>query len=624
MKISIACIGLAMAAMSIFVNAQPSNITNRIIAPKALSKFTLPTPWTAKAFNADVPLPEYPRPQMVRSEWINLNGKWDYMGGKELSDPVTATSPIRFASNPEKILVPFPPEAELSGICRAGETNLWYRRNFEVPSSWKGKRVLLHFGAVDRVASVFVNGKKAGMHTGGYTSFSFDITDFLTLGQNTLVVGAQDTNDGKAASGKNGPRGDYTFTSGIWQTVWMEPVEKEHISYIKLTPNLENSRLEIEITASGNNLKITAMAMDGDRQIAMTEGSAGNKLYLSIPNPKLWSPDDPFLYGLNLQLKDSRGKVLDNVSSYFGMRSVSLGKVDGTTRTLLNGKFVFHLGLLDQGYWPDGVFTAPTDEALLYDIELAKRTGFNVIRKHIKKEPMRWYYHCDRLGVMVWQDMPNLWEPDGEDSIAVRSQFRAEWKEIMDQLMSVPSIVVWVPFNENWGAFDVAEIADWTKKYDPSRLANGNSGYNYAPGYRPAYGDPKNGDFMDIHNYGAFTDRNTPKPEENRAASLGEFGGKGLFVREHLWPVKNNAYEIMINKDVLSDTYVLLLSEIEQMMLYRGLSCAIYTQTTDVEHEINGLVTYDRQVEKMDFKKVKEINEVVIKTCKDINNRTVK
>ena len=584
-------------------------------------KFTLPTPWTAEAFNAEVPLSEYPRPQMVRSEWINLNGIWDYMGGKELSDPVAATDPIRFDSNIEKILVPFPPEAELSNIGRAGETNLWYRRNLEIPSTWDGKRILLHFGAVDRVSSIFINGKKAGTHTGGYTAFSLDITDYLTSSQNTLVVGVWDPNDGKAPSGKNGPRGDYTFTSGIWQTVWMEPVEKEHISHIKLTPDLDKNCLEIEIKTSISDLKIYAVAMDGARQVATVEGNADTKLYLAIPNPKLWSPDDPFLYGLKLQLKDRNGKILDHVDSYFGMRSVSLGKVDGKIRTLLNGKFVIQLGLLDQGYWPDGIFTAPTDKALLYDIELAKRTGFNVIRKHIKTEPMRWYYHCDRLGVMVWQDMPNLWEPDGEDSVAVRSRFRTEWKEIIDQLASVPSIVVWVPFNENWGAFEVTDITDWTKKYDPSRLVNGNSGYNYAPGYRPAYGDPGNGDFVDLHNYGPINNRNTPQPDENRASSIGEFGGKGLFVRGHLWPVKNNAYEILINKDILSDTYVMLLTEVEQMMIYRGVSCAIYTQTTDVEHEINGLVTYDRQVEKMDFQKVKVINEAVIKTSKELKNK---
>jgi hypothetical protein len=403
----------------------------------------------------------------------------------------------------------------------------------------------------------------------------------------------------------------------------MEPVEKEYVSHIKLTPDLANNRLAIEVTAAGKNLKVFASALEGGREVAKAEGSAGTKFYLPVTNPKRWSPDDPFLYDLKLQLRDSKGVVVDQIASYFGMRSVSLGKVDGVTRTLLNGQFVLQLGLLDQGYWPDGVLTAPTDEALLYDIKLAKRTGFNVIRKHIKTEPMRWYYHCDRLGLLVWQDMPNIWEPDGADSTAVRKQFRKEWQEIIDQLISVPSIVTWVPFNENWGAFDATNMANWTKKYDPSRLVNANSGYNYAPGYRPAYGDPRTGDFIDLHNYGPIDEDHTPKPEDTRAASIGEFGGKGLFIRGHMWPVRNNAYEILAGKDLLSDTYVMLLTEVEQMMIYRGVSCAIYTQTTDVEHEINGLVTYDRQVEKMDFNKVKSINESIIKTSKELNNRFV-
>ncbi len=586
-------------------------------------KFTLPTPWSEEAFRAEIPLSEYPRPQMVREQWMTLNGTWDYMGGSKLADPVTAVTPPDFKGMVEKIRVPFAPEAELSGIGRDGEVNLWYCRTVSIPKDWNGKRVLLHFGAVDRIASVFVNNKKVGSHTGGYTSFSFDITDFLKPGENTLVVGAWDPNDGKAASGKNGPKGDYTFSSGIWQSVWMEPVEREYISGIKLVPNLTHNRLEIEVTAVGKNLKVAAVALDGNREVAKAEGGTGVRFYLPISNPKLWSPDDPFLYDLKLQLKDSKGKVVDQTDSYFGMRSISLGKVDGVTRTLLNGEFVLQLGLLDQGYWPDGVFTAPTEEALLYDIELAKRTGFNVIRKHIKVEPMRWYYHCDRLGLLVWQDMPNIWEPDGTDSVAVRAQFRKEWEGIMDQLVSVPSIVAWVPFNENWGAFEVKDITDWTKKHDPSRLVNGNSGYNYAPGYRPAYGDPGNGDFVDLHNYGPINNKNTPKPDDVRAASIGEFGGKGLFVRGHMWPVHNDAYEILVNRGILSDTYVKLLTEVEQMMVYRGVSCAIYTQTTDVEHEVNGLVTYDRQVEKMDFDKVKSINEGVIKTSKELNSRAV-
>lgn len=581
--------------------------------------FTLPTPWTENALQAEIPLPEYPRPQMTRSGWLNLNGLWDYMGGKELTDPLDAATPPAFPIKPEKIKVPFPPEAELSGIARKDETNLWYRRNFTVPAGWKGKNVLLHFGAVDRNAAVFVNGKKVGSHTGGYDAFTFDISGYLKAGENILVVGANDPNDGKAACGKNGPKGDYTFTSGIWQTVWLEPVDKQYISDIKLIPDVENNRLEVTVYANEPELKVSAIAKAGSSEVAGTEGTSGSKFYLSINNPRLWSPDDPFLYDLKLQLKDRRGKIVDEVDSYFGMRSVAIGKVGDENRILLNGEFVFQLGLLDQGYWPDGIFTAPTEEALLYDIELAQRAGFNVIRKHIKVEPQRWYYHCDRMGLLVWQDMPNLWHPDDEDSVAVRKQFREEWKAIIDQHMSSPSVVMWVPFNENWGAFEVTDITDWTKRYDPSRLVNGNSGYNYAPGYRPAYGDPGNGDFVDLHHYGKIEPKALPRPDDKRAASLGEFGGKGLFVRDHMWPVRNDAYDMMLNREILTDTYVLMLNELEQMVKYFGLSAAIYTQTSDVEHEINGLVTYDRWVEKIELDKVKQINDAVIKGTRKIS-----
>lgn len=581
-----------------------------------IKDFTLPTPWTQAALESETPLPEYPRPQMARDQWMNLNGMWEYMGGENTPDPVSATAAPAFTSKTENIRVPYPPESELSGIARKGENRMWYKRTFTIPADWKGKKVLLNFGAVDRIASVFVNGKKAGSHTGGYDAFSIDITNYLKPGENTLVVGAYDPNDGKAPCGKNGPHGDYVFTSGIWQTVWLEPVGKEHIADIRLVPDLKNNRLEIVANSGNPQLKITAIANDGTREIAKKDGVSDAPLYLPVANPRLWSPDDPFLYNLTLQLKDKKGNIVDEVSSYFGMRSLELGKVDGTTRPLLNGEFVFNIGLLDQGYWPDGAFTAPTDEALLYDIELAKRAGFNVIRKHIKVEPQRWYYHCDRLGLMVWQDMPNLWEPDGQDSTAVRQQFRDELKVMIDQHKNSPSIVMWVPFNENWGAFDATEITDWVKNYDPTRLVNGLSGYNYAPGYRKAYGDPGNGDFVDLHHYGRIEPNAVPRPDDKRAASLGEFGGKGLFVRGHMWPVRNDAYEMMINKEQLTDTYVMMLNELEQMARYFGLSTGIYTQTTDVEHEINGLVTYDRKVEKMDLDKVRQINQAVIESTR--------
>lgn len=603
----IACLALFLfsGVTTVGVNAQD-----------AKKRFTLPTPWTEEAMNAETPLPEYPRPQLVRAQWLNLNGEWDYMTDPGGVSPVKASVPPSFTKGVRKILVPFPPESELSGIAHKGDSCLWYRRTFTVPKEWKGKHVMLNFGAVDRLSTVFVNGKKAGTHTGGYDAFSFDITDLLKSGDNVLVVGAFDPNDGRAASGKNGPRGDYTFTSGIWQTVWIEPVDKQHISHIKIIPDVQNKRLEVTAYAGSEALQVVAVASTGGQKVSEATGTAGKTFYLSVPNPHLWSPDDPFLYDLKLQLKNKSGKVVDEIGSYFGMRTVGMKKIDGVMRPTLNGEFVFHLGLLDQGYWPDGIFTAPTDEALRYDIELAKRAGFNVIRKHIKVEPQRWYYHCDRLGLMVWQDMPNLWEPDGADSVAVRKQFRAELKTMIDQHVNSPSIVMWVPFNENWGAFEATDITDWVKRYDTHRLVNGMSGYNYAPGYRKAYGDPGNGDFVDMHHYGNIEPNAIAKPDDKRAASLGEFGGKGLFVRGHMWPVRNDAYEMMINRDVLTDTYVMMVTELEQMVNYFGLSTAIYTQTTDVEHEINGLVTYDRQVEKMNLDKVREINTSVIEATR--------
>lgn len=582
----------------------------------AQTKVVMKTPFTDAAEKAPVPFPDYPRPQMQRDEWMNLNGKWDYIAGKDIADATTATQPPSF-DKAEKINVPYPPESYLSGIQKKQEINMWYKRTFTLPASYNGKHVLLNFDASDYQTTVFINNKKAGTHIGGYDAFSFDITSYLQNGSNTIVVGVQDKNDGRSVSGKNGPRGDYTFTSGIWQTVWLEPVSTNYIQSIRLTPDVANKKLSIKVITN-NDAPVIAVASAKNKEIATANSKSNNKFSINITDPVLWSPENPFLYDLKIQLKDQSGKTQDEIYSYFGMRSITLGELNGEKRALLNGEFVLQLGLLDQGYWPDGIYTAPTDDALKFDIEESRKAGFNLIRKHMKTEPQRWYYWCDKLGLMVWQDMPCIWYQD-EDTTVVRSRFRSEWKEIMDEHYNAPSIVTWVPFNENWGAFDVKEITDWTKQYDPSRLVNGNSGFNNNPSYQKAYGDPGNGDYVDTHIYvGPY---GASKPDDKRAASLGEFGGVGLFVRDHLYPVANNAYDMMATKEDLTNKYVLLLNQVEQLVKYKGLSVAIYTQTTDVEHEINGILTYDRMVEKMDLNKVRDINEAVIKSSEDLNKQ---
>ncbi|MBL4676964.1 MAG: glycoside hydrolase family 2 [Mucilaginibacter sp.] len=575
----------------------------------------LPTPWTEQAQKAELPLNEYPRPQLQRTDWLNLNGKWDYTGGKSAPNALNPQTVASFVGVNQKILVPYCPESYLSGVQKKQEINLWYRRTFELPASWKGKDVLINFGAVDHDATVFINGKKAGSHSGGYDGFSFNITPYLIKGKNTIVVAAYDPNDGKAPSGKNGPRGDYTFSSGIWQTVWLEPVAHTHITSIKLLPDLDGKRLKVLVSTSSAG-SVTAVALNGKKEVSQAKAASGTYFYLPIDKPELWSPENPFLYDLKITLNSSNGKVADEVTSYFGMRDIKLGKLNGVMRPFINGKFMMQLGLLDQGYWPDGVLTAPTEEALKFDIEYTKNAGYNLIRKHMKTEPQRFYYWADKLGLMVWQDMPAIWYQN-EDTTVNRRVFRKEWKAIMDEHYNSPSIVTWVPFNENWGAFDVKNITNWTKQYDPSRLVNGNSGFNNNPDYQKPYGDPGNGDYVDTHIYvGPY---GASVPDGKRAASLGEFGGVGLFVRDHMWPVENNAYDYEPTKARLTDRYVFLLDRVEQLMKYKGLSVAIYTQTTDVEHEVNGVLTYDRKVEKMETKRIKEVNQAVIQAGHDMN-----
>ncbi len=554
---------------------------------------------------------EYPRPIMVRNEWKNLNGLWDYAIQEK-----GLTKPDNYEG---KILVPFAVESSLSGVQkRVGEDNeLWYERTFTVPDSWEGKSTLLHFGAVDWYTELWLNDIKIGSHQGGYTPFSFDITPFLKSGDQTIRVKVWDPSDeGPQPRGKqiNEPRGIwYTPVTGIWQTVWLEPVSKKHIVDIKTTPDIDKKRVDIlaniEGAVYGDLVEVTVK--DEGKVIASERAVVGQPVTITLQNPKLWSPESPFLYDIKISLINE-GKVADQVDSYFAMRKIATKRDDkGIVRLELNNKPYFQFGTLDQGWWPDGLYTAPSDEALVYDIKKTMDLGFNMIRKHVKVEPARWYSHCDRLGVLVWQDMPSGdlkggWQRrsyfkgnEHERSPESEQIFRNEWRDIMDFLQPHPSIVCWVPFNEAWGQFKTKEIVEWTRDLDPTRIINPASGGNHFPV----------GDMLDLHNY--------PDPElylfdGERANVLGEYGGIGLPLKGHLWePERNWGYVQFKTSKEVTDQYVIYAEKLANLAR-SGFSAAIYTQTTDVEIEVNGLMTYDRKVIKLDEKRVKEANQSVI------------
>ncbi|MBN1590556.1 MAG: glycoside hydrolase family 2 [Pirellulales bacterium] len=563
---------------------------------------TLPTRW-ANDVSPDKCLPEYPRPQMVRETWTNLNGLWHYA-----IQPRGHDEPAQFDG---RILVPFPIESALSGVKqRVGpENRLWYRRIFDVPQAWRGGRVLLHFGAVDWQCEAWVNGTKLGTHRGGYDPFTFDITDALKPGgpQEIVVAVWDPTDTGQQPRGKQvrKPRGIlYTPVTGIWQTVWIEPVAKTSIARLKITPHTDDGTVvvEVELAGADKELSIAAVARDGKQVVAQATGPAGQPLRLTIDHPKLWSPADPFLYDLTVSLA-ADGKIVDEVKSYCGLRKIAVEKdAHGVARLMLNGKPLFQYGFLDQGWWPDGLYTAPTDEALRYDVEMTKKIGMNLIRKHVKVEPARWYYHCDRLGLLVWQDMPSgdrgirPKEPDLKRSKESADQFRAELKAMIDSLYNSPAVVMWVPFNEGWGQFETGAITDWIKRYDPTRLVDSASGW----------ADRGTGDVYDKHAY--------PGPamfpiEPNRASVLGEFGGLGLPLDGHLWQIKRHwGYRNMKDRAELAETYRGLMQKLRPLV-EKGLSAAVYTQTTDVEGEVNGLMTYDRAVLKIDAAELRKMHE---------------
>ena len=550
-----------------------SVFAEEVTAPWHPAPGPLMTRWAAEV-NPTNAHPEYPRPQLVRSDWLNLNGLWNYA-----ITPLAAVGATNFDG---QILVPFPIESALSGVMRRLDENstLWYHRHFQVPAAWSGRRVRLHFGAVDWQVRVFINGREIGRHRGGYDAFGFDITDALKWsGDEEIRVAVMDPTEGDQPRGKQSRRPEgifYTPSSGIWQTVWLEPVPKDGIDDVRLTPDVDAHLLRVRVATASrvNSTEVEVQALVAGKEAGSVIGVANMELNLPINSMHLWSPDDPFLYDLQITLKHG-GQVVDSVTSYFGMRKVGVGKDDaGITRPLLNNQFTFQLGTLDQGYWPDGIYTAPTDEALRSDIEFQKRAGFNLVRKHVKVEPDRWYYWCDKLGLLVWQDMPS----GNNTTLESRTQFEVELQRMVQGRFNHPSIIVWVLFNEGWGQYDTERLVPWLKSIDLSRLVDNASGWT----------DKRVGDFIDMHSYPG---PECPPPEMDRAAVLGLPG--------HTWSKQFWGYQPMPDAATLSTRYCKSLDRVGILRDSFGLSAAIYTQATDVETECNGLLTYDREISKL-------------------------
>ncbi|PSL30704.1 glycoside hydrolase family 2 protein [Chitinophaga ginsengisoli] len=560
---------------------------------------SIQTRW-AKDVNPLNPLPEYPRPQMVRDSWTNLNGLWEYA--------ITVKGDSMPLGYEGKILVPYPLESGLSGVQKriTPQQNLWYRKIVTYKKD-VSKKTLLHFGAVDNEATVYVNGKEIGRHEGGYTAFFFDITNTLKDGDNEIVVKVFDpTDQGVYPHGKqvsNPANIYYTPTSGIWQTVWLETVPVAYIANLIFTPDIDKGILNITVSAPvGYSVEVTAL--DNNSKVGNIKGKANISLRLPVKNAKLWAPEDPFLYDLDVKLIKG-SKVVDEVSSYFGMRKISVGKDQkGYYRIFLNNKYVYNLGTLDQGFWPDGLYTAPTDEALKFDIEAIKAMGFNTIRKHIKVESARWYYYADKLGMLVWQDFvnPNQGLPEGS-----KTAFEKQLNETIDQLYNHPSITTWVLFNEKWGQYDQQRLTEYVKQKDPSRLLNAHSGEMLWVNEQLRSPSPNAwiGSYIaDVHSYP--NPMNAPA-KEGRVQILGEFGGIGVFIPDHQWLSNRSWGYVQVTPSQLLGKYAIM-NEHLQLLEKEGLAGSIYTQPFDVEGEENGIMTYDREVIKIPFEELRKIH----------------
>ncbi len=577
--------------------------TQNVVAKAAGSPLT--TPWAEKIDVQNV-LAEYPRPQLVRSEWMNLNGQWQFQEA-QAGDKLPFNAKLK-----ETILVPFPWESALSGIHRDIKSHkAFYRRTFEVPAGWHGQNVQLNFGAVDWEASVYVNGCHVGSHSGGYDGFSFDITAALRKkGPQEIVVSVFDPGSDQAiACGKQSndrfadPHGySYCASSGIWQTVWIEPVSKAFVESVKMVPDIDAGTLLVSAFVENviKGQSVVFEAFDGNLSVSSVICEPGKTVTMQIPSAKLWSPDSPFLYDLKVTLQDSTGKAIDKVVSYFGMRKIALKQeASGIQRIYLNNQFLFQMGPLDQGYWPDGIYTAPTDEALRWDIENIKSFGFNMIRKHIKVEPERWYYWADKLGVLVWQDMPSTFKVRSE---SLKTQWENELSQMVRTHWNHPAIVVWIVFNEHWGIYDVERNTNTVMALDPSRLVTGNSGIDAG---KPNL-DFEVGHIKDNHSY---RPPNCRFATNKRAVVCGEYGAIGYNIPGHIWDV--DGPWVHYNYDGLESATTEYEKFIRQLVNYKkeGLCAGVYTQWTDVENEMNGLYTYDRKIIKLDKARVKAANE---------------